>query len=277
MAMREEGKRGHTAALEEIFQAWEGLAECRLCVHDHSRRLNVHPGRSQYEPNRGSHRKTFPAVCGQCERELCQEYCMHRLNRRVERRRERVFVKRCHAGVLEVVAPIYWNGAHVGTLFAGLWRPRHSHVEVAQPPVEPERVRRLLRVLPVLADGLAARFWGRRELLTAAASRVAAIEDYIAAHCRSGITLSSMAGHLGVSASRASHLIRELTGQTFSDLVQAKRLELAEFYLVSSDYRMKEVAQLCGFSGQEHFGRIFRRRCGRTPAVFRKQEQQRHF
>jgi AraC-like DNA-binding protein len=202
---------------------------------------------------------------------------MHRLNRRVERRRERVFVKRCHAGVLEVVAPIYWNGAHVGTLFAGLWRPRHSHVEVAQPPVEPERVRRLLRVLPVLADGLAARFWGRRELLTAAASRVAAIEDYIAAHCRSGITLSSMAGHLGVSASRASHLIRELTGQTFSDLVQAKRLELAEFYLVSSDYRMKEVAQLCGFSGQEHFGRIFRRRCGRTPAVFRKQEQQRHF
>lgn len=275
--MRTPGKRGGYGALEEVFQAWEGLAECRLCVHDHSRRLNVRHGRLQYDPNRGSHRKTYPALCGQCEREICQEDCMHRLNRRVERRRERVFVKRCHAGVVEVVAPIYWNGAHVGTLFAGLWRPRHSHAQAARPPVDPEHIQRLLRVLPVLTEGLAARFWGGRELLTAATSRNAAIEDFIATHCRSGITLVSMAAHLGLSTSRASHLIRELTGQTFSDLVLAKRLELAEFYLISTDYRMKEVAQLCGFSSPEHFSRIFRRCRGRTPAVFRKQEQQRQF
>ena len=275
--MDERQRGGHVRALEEILHSWEELTACHLCVHDHSRRLDACHDRLQYDPIRGSHRKTYPEVCGSCERDVCQEYCMHRLNRRVEQRRERAFLKRCHAGVLEIVAPVYWSGAHVGTLFAGLWRPSRSHAELPLPAAQRDRLRILMRLLPVLAEGLAPRFWGGRDAMIPITGRAAAINDFIAAQCRTGITLTSMAAHLGLSASRASHLIRELTGKTFSQLVQAKRLELAEFYLVSSDYRLKEVAALSGFCSPEHFCRIFRRHHGRTPAMFRKHEQQRNF
>lgn len=256
-------------SIEAHLQAFESLAGCRLCVHDHARLFTDSDGRHELNFDRGSHRETY-AFCGAVEREFCLENCMHRLNRRVERRHERCFLKRCPRGSIEVVAPLYRGGNHVGTLFAGMWGARHSHAGHGLPPPERAELQRLQLVLPVFADGLLAFCLSRKDVAAQQNNRKSEIHDYISSHCRGPLNLSDLAAQLGLSSSRTGHLVKELFGESFVDLVARERLLSARHFLVNSDYRMKEIAQLCGLGSAEHFNRLFRQRVGLTPGQYRR-------
>ena len=260
------------ASIEAHLQAFESLAGCRLCVHDHARLFTGSDGQRTIGFNRGSHRVTH-AICGATERELCLENCMHRLNRRVERRHERCFLKRCPRGTIEVVAPLYRGGNHVGTLFAGMWGATHSHAGHGLPPAARVELQRLQLILPIFADGLLDLCVRREEPVAQENSRKSEIHDYISSHCRGALSLPDLAARLGLSPSRAGHLVKELFGETFVDLVARERLLTARHFLVNSDYRMKEIAQLCGLGSAEHFNRLFRQRVGLTPGEYRRRHR----
>ena len=68
-------------------------------------------------------------------------------------------------------------------------------------------------------------------------------------------------------------LLLQGTGQTFSELVWSKRLEMARDWLARSDPRdiaISEIAYGVGFKSTAHFSRKFKRVYGINPRDFRE-------
>ncbi|MEM1019223.1 MAG: AraC family transcriptional regulator ligand-binding domain-containing protein [Pseudomonadota bacterium] len=80
--------------------------------------------------------------------------------------------------------------------------------------------------------------------------------------------ISETASRLGMSPRTLQRRLADL-GETYQDLVDAARRELAEKLLRETDYALAEVAFLTGFSEQSAFTRAFKRWRGQTPRSYR--------
>jgi AraC family transcriptional regulator len=70
-----------------------------------------------------------------------------------------------------------------------------------------------------------------------------------------------------------AHFVRKFkaaTGVTSHRFVMNKRLNRALELLSASDKSLTDIATLCGFSDQSHFGRVFKRTLGLTPGAWRQ-------
>lgn len=88
-----------------------------------------------------------------------------------------------------------------------------------------------------------------------------------------GLTLQKLADKLSVPAQHLSQVINERTGQTFSDFVNAYRVEEAKRRL--SDPRARHftvlsIAEEVGFSSKSSFNLVFKKHTGMTPSEFRR-------
>ena len=50
------------------------------------------------------------------------------------------------------------------------------------------------------------------------------------------------------------------------------RIQKAKRLLISTSKSVKEIAEICGYSDQNYFSKVFLKRCGMTPTAFRKQK-----
>ncbi|TOI31430.1 helix-turn-helix domain-containing protein [Vibrio parahaemolyticus] len=62
-------------------------------------------------------------------------------------------------------------------------------------------------------------------------------------------------------------------GTTFTDVLQAARLDTAQKMVCDSDASVSAIAELCGFKHASYFGACFRKEYGATPLAYRKQAQ----
>jgi AraC-like DNA-binding protein len=81
-------------------------------------------------------------------------------------------------------------------------------------------------------------------------------------------TVERAAAHLGVDR-RTIHRRLERERQTFSNLVDDTRFELAERDLASPSHSLSEIAGLLGFAAPSGFSRWYRQRAGRAPSQSR--------
>lgn len=81
-------------------------------------------------------------------------------------------------------------------------------------------------------------------------------------------TLSLIASSLGMSARTLQRRLSD-KDQSFQNLVDQARRELAQQLLQETDYSLAEIAFLTGFSEQSGFTRAFKRWSGKTPRSYR--------
>jgi AraC-like DNA-binding protein len=111
-----------------------------------------------------------------------------------------------------------------------------------------------------------------RSLSATAAARLEVALGYIKKHFdMPDLTIAAVAHDQNISPRYLQRLI-ETTGTTFSERVQALRLQCAYELLTSprqSGERISDIALRVGFSDVAHFNRSFRRRFGDTPSNIR--------
>lgn len=88
-------------------------------------------------------------------------------------------------------------------------------------------------------------------------------------HLGEPLDRDAVARAAGLSGSHFSHLIREKTGRTFTDLMCQYRVDRAKILLRRSGGSIIEIAMDCGFQDQSYFTRVFKRYAGTTPRAFR--------
>ena len=86
-------------------------------------------------------------------------------------------------------------------------------------------------------------------------------------------TLGGLADEFHYSPEYASRLIKQITGQTFIQLLTTVRLENAEQLLRDTAMPVSDIAAAVGYESSEHFIRTFRKHVGLTPSEYRQKKR----
>ena len=248
--------------LEAAIVEFEKAFDCKIMIHCHGRDFYGADGELLFKRVRLSHRKSFPELCGKAHtRDYCPDYHYRALPDRALREPERrVRIRHCRKGMVEVVSPLFRAGAHAATVYAGLWKP----------PLPREVLKKIVKVLPVWAAGLLVRASElRHEAQPHLESRREQIAAFIARRYSGAVRTSDLARQLFLSTTRACHLVKQLFGVPFSELLMNERLSHAKRMLADSRMSVAKIAGLCGFGSSEQFSRMFRRETGMSPRGFR--------
>ncbi len=95
---------------------------------------------------------------------------------------------------------------------------------------------------------------------------------YIDANLSSDLSLTTLAAHMSVSPGYLSTLFHRETGESLTDYILSLRMRAALQLLSTTRLQVQTIAQLCGFSDPNYFGKLFRKHCGMTPLQYRREQ-----
>ncbi len=84
------------------------------------------------------------------------------------------------------------------------------------------------------------------------------------------ISLVSISSEIAISPNYLSAIIKKFTGCTFIDLLTKKRIEVATDLLLHTNYKIREIADQCGYSDQHYFSYCFKKTTGVSPNTCRR-------
>jgi len=136
--------------------------------------------------------------------------------------------------------------------------------------------RRLLAVLTLLdhlageeaAELVSERYGGNRSQRDH--ERFSRCLAYIRDHDHGSVSLAEMAGHLAISVPSFTRFFKRMTGDSFVNYINARRIDRACILLRETDLPVIEICHRVGFENLSHFNRQFRKLRGVTPTAFRR-------
>lgn len=96
------------------------------------------------------------------------------------------------------------------------------------------------------------------------------IEDHVAEHFASDLTVDRLAGLVELSASHFSRVFKESTGVSPLQFVTRERITRAQQMIRETSRSLIEIGLEVGYTSPSHFAQVFRRVVGVTPTEFRK-------
>lgn len=203
---------------------------------------------------------------------------------------KKLFLYRCHMGLLEAVAPVILNGYSVGYCMLGQvkdtedithWNETrkklqlygfdptrinalesyHKEIEVA----DSKRIQAAVRMLDIIANYVISAdiiYIYDMEVVGKAKN----IMDEQFKEC---LSQKAIADSVGLSPAYMSNLFKRQTGITMTDYIEAKRLQYAKHLLTMTDLSVKEISQECGYEDQNYFSRLFKKRIKENPSGYR--------
>ncbi|MCH4890851.1 helix-turn-helix transcriptional regulator [Acidaminobacter sp. JC074] len=99
---------------------------------------------------------------------------------------------------------------------------------------------------------------------------VSDVIKYIRQSFNEVLSIKEISKKLGYSERHLSRLIKNLTGNTFTELVNHERIQHAKLMLKQDKYSVHEVSDLCGFKSLSRFYTVFKTSEQLAPLQFRK-------
>jgi AraC-like DNA-binding protein len=93
---------------------------------------------------------------------------------------------------------------------------------------------------------------------------------YMQTQVAENLKRETVARHVGLSSSHFAHLLSTHTGKSFRELLTEFRVDKAVRLLNEGSSSLAEIAQVCGFSDQSHFSRVFSKVTRKPPGEYRK-------
>ena len=220
--------------------------------------------------------KNYPQLYAKCQARESTE-----LVAEVFRQRQ-PFLKKCHAGVVEWVVPLFCGQNYDGVLIVGPFRQARGACPYPQWQIQQqfeqlsvyreESMQMLIPLLDILVGFIVMR---REQLLQARMDRIgdpriARAVRYVDEHYdEDGSSVAGIASECGLSPSRFMHLFKSETGIRFTEYLHKVRIREAQRLLRFTNETIGEIARHVGFRDQSYFGAVFKRVTGTTPRRFR--------
>lgn len=93
---------------------------------------------------------------------------------------------------------------------------------------------------------------------------------YINEHLHEPLSVEELSEMSHLHVDYFSRLFKKIMGLRPSEYINNKRIEQAQFMLVSTDITMKEIAERVGISSEAYFSRLFKKITQKTPSQYRK-------
>lgn len=194
---------------------------------------------------------------------------------------------RCHAGLIEVCAPISDGFGTVGYfMFGQVLNEKNSDLQYRNCRALSEKYfgrefNKYYSKLKVISDDYldsvesimraCVGYIYLERMINAAQSGLAEQFIYfIERNYGQDISVDTVARELNVSTSAIFKAVKKQTGVTPSKIIAATRMEKAKQLLSSSNKTVTEIADTVGIHDYNYFSRIFRREAGMSPTEYRK-------
>jgi AraC family transcriptional regulator, arabinose operon regulatory protein len=132
----------------------------------------------------------------------------------------------------------------------------------------PALVRSLMQALCYIMDRTVQESAG---MLTASSHYALRMKYYIEEHAVKPIVLKEVAGHAGLSVSRAVSLFKQEFGLSILQYAHKLRLEIALQLMELSPMTLEQIAEASGFGSYTFFHRVFREKYGISPGKYRRE------
>jgi AraC-like DNA-binding protein/mannose-6-phosphate isomerase-like protein (cupin superfamily) len=99
---------------------------------------------------------------------------------------------------------------------------------------------------------------------------------YLGENCGNAIQIREAARVCGMSESYFMTFFKRVTGLSFMKYLNQYRIERGKALLANTDEPMISISHEIGFCDQSHFGMVFRRVVGMTPAEYRRRSRNRN-
>ena len=100
--------------------------------------------------------------------------------------------------------------------------------------------------------------------------RVLKVKNHIATHITDDLRLEDLSSMIGMTPSAFSRFFKLHTGKNLSEYIVDIRLGNAARRLIDTTDTVSEICYCCGFNTLSNFNRLFRKRKGCSPTVFRE-------
>ena len=87
------------------------------------------------------------------------------------------------------------------------------------------------------------------------------------------LSLNSICSYLNISTSYFSTIFKEMTGETFIEVLTRTRMEKAKELLENTTMKNYEIAEKVGFSDPHYFGISFTKMTGKTPTEYAREKR----
>ncbi|MCP5535744.1 MAG: helix-turn-helix transcriptional regulator [Akkermansiaceae bacterium] len=105
-------------------------------------------------------------------------------------------------------------------------------------------------------------------------NRVATALQYIAQNITAPLSAKSIAGAIGLSASRFSHIFAVNMNCGPMEYVEKQRISMAKSMLANSEAPVSFIAEKCGFTSPYYFSKRFRKNNKLSPSEYRRKAHQ---
>lgn len=203
-------------------------------------------------------------------------------------------VYQCHAGLIDIVFPVYVKEKYIAPLYIGQFltakptvtgfaeikkktedlnldlkklKQIYFHLPfIPQQTVEPfvKMTSRVVESFSHAGEGiLLLRKMQKFPLVTMA-------EHYIIHNHSKSLTLEEVASHVSLSPWYFDRILKKKTGNTFTGYLNNVRIEKAKEMLTTTDLKIIDVGLDVGYQSISHFNRKFKEKTGVSPREFRK-------
>ncbi len=95
-------------------------------------------------------------------------------------------------------------------------------------------------------------------------------KSYIEANFNKNLSLEDVSRQVNISSYYLSRIFKETTGENFIDYLTNLRIERAKDLISKTQYSMKEICNMCGYSDPNYFSKSFKKNVGVTPTEYRE-------
>ena len=96
---------------------------------------------------------------------------------------------------------------------------------------------------------------------------------YIRNNLKEELSVTTVSEMLGMNGSYFSHLFKKETGMNFVDYVNVARIKKAKELLVTTDYKIYEIAKMVGIESPNYFSILFKKIMGKSPNDIRSYKE----
>lgn len=201
----------------------------------------------------------------------------------------RLYIYKCHAGLVEAVMPLYENEKNIGYLMLGqisdnknnntliekitYWQEKYGFdTEILNTSIQSitykstEEIYAAAKIMEACTCYIAF-----KELIEPEESRVfKAAKAYIDKNLSADLDIADICKELSLGRTKLYDIFKREANTGVSEYINRRRLHKAKLLLKTTDMSIPEIASAVGFNDYNYFSRVYKKRYGKAPKFYRK-------
>ena len=201
----------------------------------------------------------------------------------------RLYIYKCHAGLVEAVMPLYENEKNIGYLMLGqisdnknnntliekitYWQEKYGFdTETLNTSIQSitykstEEIYAAAKIMEACTCYIAF-----KELIEPEESRTfKAAKAYIDKNLSADLDIADICKELSLGRTKLYDIFKREANTGVSEYINRRRLHKAKSLLKTTDMSIPEIASAAGFNDYNYFSRVYKKRYGKAPKFYRK-------